>query len=217
MTKYTTRLRQGANVRFSLTAIIVVLAAVFMVWPNYQKLIKIRTDIFEFDEQAAGSEFELELERDQYRLLKAKYSLRVETNQRVISTILPEKTGETKVVRELEKKVNELTGSDKSLILEAVNFGKITLVKDMDYLVLPSKIKLLGTKEKLMAFLRYLEKTGNITAGDKATRLLDVKDMNMKIKDRGSKTEMVKEVLVDLTVNAYSLPSPEEIAASKAK
>ncbi|MBU1089492.1 hypothetical protein KKF38_01705 [Patescibacteria group bacterium] len=219
MTKYTTRLRQGANIRLGITVIIAALAAVFMAWPNYQKLIKTHANIFELDSQIADSELELESERDQYRLLKAKYSIRAETDQRIIATILPEKTEETKIIRELEKKANELTGSDKSLVLESVNFGKATSIKDVDYLILPIKIKLLGTKEKLMTFLRYLEKTGNINSDDdEATRLLDVKDVSMKIKDRGSKTEMTEEINVELAVNAYSLPSLEEIAASnKAK
>ena len=218
MTKYTSRLRRGANIRLSLTAIIAVLATVFMIWPNYQKLVKTRANILEFDKQTTDDELKLESERDLYRLLKAEYSVRAETDQRIISTILPKKEEETKIVRELEKKVNQLAGSDKSLVLEMVNFGKATLVKDMDYLILPIKIKLLGTKEKLMAFFRYLEKTGstNIT-DDKAVRLLDMKSVSMKIKDRGSKTEMTEEITVDLAVNAYSLPSSEEIAINKAK
>ncbi|MCK5472268.1 hypothetical protein KAI54_03720 [Candidatus Gracilibacteria bacterium] len=214
MTKYTSRLRQGANIRFGLTVIIAVLAAIFIIWPNYQKLIEVRAKILEVDKQTVDSELELESERDQYRILKAEYNLRAKTNQRIISTILPERAEETKIIRELEKKANELAGGNESLILEMVNFGKTSLVKDMDYLILPIKIRLLGTKEKLMAFLRYFEKTGNITVDDEATRLLDVKDVNMKIKDRGSKTEIMKEITIDITVNAYNLPSLEKIAAS---
>ncbi|MFH1546133.1 MAG: hypothetical protein ABIE14_02050, partial [Patescibacteria group bacterium] len=106
MTKYTTRLRQGDNIRLGITVIIAALAAVFMAWPNYQKLIETRASIFESDEQIADSELELESERDQYRLLKAEYSIRAETDQRIIATILPEKTEETKIIRELEKKAN---------------------------------------------------------------------------------------------------------------
>ena len=218
MTKYTSRLRQGANIRLGLAAVITILTGVFVAWPNYQKLIETRASIVKLDKQIVDSELELESERDRYRLLKAEYSIRAETDQRTISTILPEKAEETNIIRELEKKANELAGSDKSLTLELVNFGKATSVKDVDHLTVPIKIKLLGTKEKLMAFLRYLEKTGSITADDnRATRLLDVKDVSMKIKERGSKTAMTEEITVELAVNAYNLPYSKEIAASETK
>ncbi len=218
MTKYTTRLHQGANIRFGLAMIIAIIASVFMVWPNYQNLTETRANIIEADNQITYAEIEIGSERDQYRILKAEYSIRVETDQKMISTVLPEKTDETNIIRALEKKANELAGSDKSLTLETVSFGKTSSEKDADYLSLPIKMKLTGTKEKLMAFLRYLEKTGNITINkDKATRLLDVQDVSMQLKDRGSKTEVANEVSLDLSVNTYILPSLEEIKSKKRK
>jgi Tfp pilus assembly protein PilO len=217
MTKYITRLRQGANIRFGIAALIATLAVIFMIWPSYQKLMDARAGIRDADEQTSDIEIELGVKRDQYRLLKAEYSILAATDQKVISSILPEKAEETNIVRELEKKVNELAGSDKSLVLETVNFGKAGSTKDVDYLTLPIKINVSGTKDKIMTFLRYLEKTGNIIAGeDKAARLLDVQDITMQIKDRGTKTEITQGINVDLSVNAYNLPSPEEIAVNRA-
>ncbi len=78
--------------------------------------------------------------------------------------------------------------------------------KEADHYTLPIKINLMGTREKLMAFLRYLEKTGNV-ADEKATRLLDVKDISVSMKDRGSSTKEADEVAIDLAVDAYFMPS----------
>ncbi len=208
MTRYITRLHQGANIRFGLATAVVVLFGIFVAWPNLQELVKTRANINEINVQIDDAEIELEAERNQYRLLKAEYSIRAETDQKTISTILPEEAGVTDIVRELEKKVNEIIG----LTLDAVTFGKTTPVKEADYFILPIKIKLSGTEEKLMTFLRHLEKTGNIIANDnQATRLLDVQDVTMKFKDRDTKTEMEEEISINFSVNAYNLPSSKKI------
>ena len=215
MTKYITRLSKGANIRFGIAATIMVLAIVFIVWPNYQRLVETRANISKINEDITNEESKLEIERNEYRLLKAKYSIGAEADQKTISTILPEETEETNIVRELEREVNELAGDDKLLVLENVNFGKPTSVKDADHLVLPIEIKISGKKERLMTLLRYLEKTGGIiTGGNRASRLLDVKDVTMSLKDHNA---IAKGVKIDLSVNAYNLPSLEVIAANKAK
>lgn len=212
MTKYITRLRQGANIRFGLAAAITIIATIFLVWPSYKQLIQTRTDIATVDSQAIDIEIKLEVERDEYRLLKNDYGLNATTDENTITTILPETAEETGIVRELERKANELTGSNNSLILESVNIGKSSAKKDADYLSLPIKINLTGTKEKLLAFLRYLEKTGSIIENE-ATRLIDVQDVSMQIKNRGTQTSIANEISVDISANAYVLPTPEEIAA----
>ena len=218
MTKYITRLKQGAQIRFGLSAVIVLLASIFMIWPNYQKFVETRASIILSDQKIANEEIELETERDSYRLLKAEYNANAESSNRIILTILPQNTEETNIVRELEKKANELAGDDQSFVLEKINFGKNTAEKNTDYFVLPIKIGISGSQAKIMAFLRYLEKTGSISAETgKATRLLDIKEVSIDLKNRGTKTEMENNITADLSIDSYSLPSLEEIATAKAE
>ncbi|MCF7836504.1 hypothetical protein K9N08_01180 [Candidatus Gracilibacteria bacterium] len=218
MTKYITRLEQGAQIRFGLSAVIVLLASFFIIWPNYQKFVATRKNIILTDQKIANEEIELETERDIYRALKTQYNTEAILSDKTISTILPKNAEETNIVRELEKKANELAGDDKSFVLEKVNFGKNTAQKDSDYFVLPIKISISGSEEKIMTFLRYLEKTGSISAEvGKATRLLDIKDISIDLKNRGAQTEMENNITADLSIDSYSLPTSEEIAAAKTK
>lgn len=217
MTKYTDRIRQGANIRFGLAALIVIIAAIFLVWPSFKQITQARAGISNADDQIIETELKLEAERNEYRLLKNEYGIDATLDQSTITKILPESAEETAIVRELERKANELSGDNNSLILESVNIGKSSSEKDVDYLSLPIKINLTGTKEKLLAFLRYLEKSGVVVDDQLATRLLDVQDVSMQIKNRGSQTSASSEINVDITANAYILPTPEEIAARKAK
>ncbi|MFH0776242.1 MAG: hypothetical protein V1936_01360 [Patescibacteria group bacterium] len=214
MTKYVTRLNQGANIRFGLAGAIALLAAIFMIWPDYSQLTRTQAEIASIDQQTAETELDLDAERNSYRLLKSEYGLNATTDQKAITAILPETANETNIAREFERAANELAGDSGSLVLESVNIGKAIGEKDVDYLALPIKMNLTGTKEKLLAFLRYLEKTGSASS---ASRLIDVQDVNLQIKNRGSQIEAVPEITVDISANAYILPTPEEIAASKAK
>ncbi|MFH0834699.1 MAG: hypothetical protein V2A63_04940 [Patescibacteria group bacterium] len=208
MTTYTSRLRKGANIRFGLAAGILFIAAIFLIWPNYKQLVQDKTNISELNKQLSSSELELDAERNQYRLLKNEYGLEANTSENTIATILPEKADETDIVRMLEQRANELGGEEKSLILDSVNIGSPSPIKDVDHLSLPIKINLVGTKDKLLAFIRYLEKTGLSTTDDQATRLIDIQDVNMQIDNRAN----TNEIKVQISANAYILPSPEEIA-----
>ncbi|MCF7846082.1 MAG: hypothetical protein K9L85_02490 [Candidatus Peribacteraceae bacterium] len=217
MTNYTARLKRGANIRFGLAAAIALIAAIFLIWPNYRQLSETRAGIADLDSQMIDAELELEAERNEYRLLKNEYSLSAATDEGTIVAILPETSKETEIARELERKANELSGDNDSLILESVTIGKASNKKEVDYLELPIKISVIGSKEKILAFLRYLEKTGTVTDGEQAARLIDVQNVSLQIKNRGSQTNSTSnEINVDIAANAYVLPTPEEIAASKA-
>ncbi|MFH1375550.1 MAG: hypothetical protein ABIH35_02665 [Patescibacteria group bacterium] len=214
MPKYETRLRQAAKIRLGLAAAIVVVVAVFSVWPNYQELRTKSVRVEMLQSEISAIETKLEAERDIYRALKTEYGARAATDQRTITAILPETAEQTKIVRELEAYTNELAGKDDSLILSSINFGRLVETKDVDHITIPLKVNFVATKEKLMAFLRYLERTGNIVAGNKASRLLDVQEVNLQVKDRDSDS-VREEINVDLSVNAYALPSILEGAPAK--
>lgn len=206
MPKYETRLRQAAKIRLGLAAVIAVVVAVFSVWPNYQELqVKnARTEMLR--SEISAIETRLEAERNIYRTLKTEYGVRAATDQQTITEILPETAEQTKIVRGLETYVNELTGKDDSLVLNSINFGRLVEAKDVDYITVPFKANLVATKEKLMALLRHLERTGNIVTGGDASRLLDVEEVNIQVRDRGS-AAVREEINVDLSINAYALPS----------
>lgn len=215
MTKYTANLRKGANIRFGLSIVILALIVIFVAVPQYQQFIETRSGISRADQEIRLAESDLETKRDEYRILKAQYNQRAETDQKAILSILPQDAAITDIVRELEKKANELS-QDGSFAIETVNFGKSKSDKEVDYLTLPIKINASGSKANIIAFLRYLEKSGSIASDSgQASRLLDVENVTLQAKDRGDKTDLTQDITVDLSVNAYNLPSPEEIAAAK--
>jgi hypothetical protein len=211
MTKYAEQLNQKANIRFGLSAVLIIIATIFMIWPSYKQLVKVRADIVESDKKILNTRTMLAEERDQYSLLKAAYSIRMTTDKEVITSILPDSTNETDIVRELEKKAVELAGKDKSFFLDTISFSKPSSIRDTDYLALGLKISAVGTREKLTSFLRYLEKTGNVLDKDMPSRFIDVQTINLSAKDRGTSAEINKEVTMNILSNAYVLPSIENI------
>lgn len=217
MTTYTARLRQSANIRFVLTVAILILAGIFSFWPSFQQLKTARTNIASLDDQAKTIALDLESQRSQYRLLKNDYALAAIKDQSTIATILPIATDETKIVRALEQQARDISGDDESLVLVSVNIGSATNQDKSDYSALPIKISLTGTKEKLMSFLHTLEKTGSTVENSEiATRLIDVRDISVQIKDRGAQTVTAgAEVGMEISANAYFMPSAQEAASKK--
>lgn len=217
MTKYAEQMHQKANIRFGLAALLLIIATIFIIWPDYQQLRESQADIVSTDQQIVNAEANLAIERDAYRKLKDTYNKSAVRDQQTIAAVLPESAHQTDIVRTLEAKVNELAGSDTSLFLETVNFSKVSVVRDSDHLYMPIDINIVGAKEKLMAFLRYLEKTGSTNTNEEPSRFIDVQEVSMQIKDRGSATDMEQGIMMDISANAYILPSLEEINASKKK
>ena len=76
MSKYVTRLRRKAQIRFALALIIFVLTTIFVVLPKYQQMVEAKEKIAVTDEEVLKNSSILELERDKYRDLKSEYSLR---------------------------------------------------------------------------------------------------------------------------------------------
>ncbi len=213
MTTYTARLRQGANIRFVLAVTILILAGIFSFWPSYQQLKTARTDIASLDDQAKTIALDLESQRDQYRLLKNDYALTAIKDESAIATILPTAANETKIVRALEQQARDISGDDNnSLVLVSVNIGSANNQDKTDYLSLPIKISLTGTKEKLMSFLHALEKTGGaVDTSEAATRLIDVRDISLQTKNRGEKiASSGAEVSMEISANAYFMPIAQE-------
>lgn len=212
MTTYTNRLRQSANIRFGLAAAILILAGIFLFWPNYQQLMQSRASISSLNEEIENVQLELEIERSEYRLLKNNYARTAAIDESTIATILPVAAAETNIVRMLEQKVNEMSNNNSSLILESVNIGSASLEKDTDYFALPIKISLTGTKEKLLSFLHYLEKTGSTSENENPTRLIEVQDINLQLSDRGAQSSALSdEVKMEISANTYFLPSTQKI------
>jgi Tfp pilus assembly protein PilO len=209
MTNYANKLRQGAKVRFALTLIVLVLAGIFIVKPNYQQLISSRASILELNEESDKVELELKTKRDEYRVLKNNYALEAIKDKNTIATILPIDAQKTEIVRMLEQKVNDIANQDSSNILESINIGTAKEQKGSDHFSLPIKISLNGTKDKLMTFLRSLEETGSTTKNSESvSRFIDIQDINLKIKDRGIKNSSSSEdVAIEISANTYFLPS----------
>ncbi|MFA6458103.1 MAG: GspMb/PilO family protein [Patescibacteria group bacterium] len=216
MTTYTAHLRQSANIRFALIAAILVITGVFLFWPDYKQLQSSLAEIAKLDDQIKSVSLELEGHRDQYRILKNDYALAAVRDESTITTILPLTANETDIVRALEQQARDISGDNSSLVLNSINIGSANNQDKSDYLALPIKISLTGTKEKLMSFLHTLEKTGGAAENSEAsTRLISVQDINLQAKDRGAQTEASnEEISMEISVNAYFLPTLQEQAAS---
>ncbi|MDD3066669.1 MAG: hypothetical protein PHO48_02450 [Candidatus Gracilibacteria bacterium] len=209
MAKYEDRLRRSAKVRFGISAVIFLCLVIFVIIPSWQKLTNENGQLAELKTKIADTESSLELNRDSYRDLKEDYAYRAEVDQKAITTALPENAEQTTIVREIEAYTNQLAGSNRTLVLNSINFNKPVKKDDIDYVVLPFKMSLTTTKENLMGLLRYLEHTGSITSGStNAGRLLDVQDIDIQVSD--SDANGIGTITADLMVNAYILPTKTE-------
>lgn len=203
MSKYRNRLRRNTNIYFVLAVLLVVLVSIFVVWPNYKLLVEKTTTLADLRTQIEKTEGKLNSSRDDYRLLKNDYASLAINNKTSIGVILPEEALQTSIVRELEKYVNKLKQSNLEISLNEVRFSRSESNKDVDYQTLPFKISLVATRAGLMDFLRHLENSGDLTTGtDKTARLLNATDINIK------KNSETGKLNVDLSVNAYFLPTP---------
>ena len=123
-------------------------------------------------------------------------------------TILPDETAETDLVRMLETEAVKLAGDDPaSFSLESVGFGSSQKEQDADYSILPISIDIKGNDEKLMEFIRYLEKTGNSSVEDVAvaTRLLEIESIDLQLPE-----DEEDEIQVGLSLNAFVMNDPQE-------
>jgi len=204
MLRYITRLRRQAQIYFVLAFVILVLMSIFVVWPNYRKTVETKQKIIIADEMIVAKGAILEIERDKYRDLKKDYSLRAESDGRAITIILPSDTAETDIIRMLESEAISLAGDDPaSFSLKLVNFGSPEKKQERDYFALPFKINMEGEKDKIIEFVRFLEKTGSTSIGDNAavTRLLEVQSIDLQLPQ-----ESADEVQISLSVNAFFMP-----------
>jgi len=209
MAKYEDRLRRSTKVRFGISAVIFLCLVIFVIIPSWQKLTNENSQLAELKTKIAETESNLEINRDSYRDLKEDYAYRAEVDQKAITTALPENAEQTTIVREIEAYTNQLAGSNRTLVLNSINFNKPVKKDDIDYVVLPFKMSLTTTKENLMGLLRYLEHTGSITSGStNAGRLLDVQDIDIQVSD--SDANGIGTITADLMVNAYILPTKTE-------
>lgn len=211
MAKYEDRLRRSAKVRFGISAAIFLCLVIFVVIPSWQKFTNENSQLTDLKTKIEDTESNLELNRDSYRDLKEDYAYRAEVDQKAIATALPENPEQTMIVREIEAYTNQLAGSNRTLVLNSINFNKPVQKDDIDYTILPFKMSLTTTKENLMGLLRYLEHTGSITSGSaNAGRLLDVQDIDIQVADNDANG--IGTITADLMVNAYILPTKTEVA-----
>jgi len=208
MSKYVTRLRRKAQIRFVLALAVFILTSIFVVWPQYRKMVEVKEKIVIVDEEISKSDAILEVERDKYRDLKKDYSVRAALDEKIILAILPDKSTETDIVRMLESEAIKLAGDDpESFSLEAVSFGSPQESQEADYSILPLGINIKGDEKKLMDFVRYLEKTGNtsIESSETATRLLEIESINLQLPEKSD-----DEIQISLSVNAFFMEELSE-------
>lgn len=211
MTKFETRLRQSAYFRLAIAAIILVLVGVFIVYPGYREFNEKRILVTTLQTKIKTIDNALNTERNKYRLLKADYTAKAAVSQKTVETVLPSLPNRTDIVREIEEYSNQFADNE-TFELKVINFGKATQNKDADYTTIALKIGFSSTKENLLKFLHHLENTGNTSVTtEQASRLLDVKDINIQTQNKNSAENNEVEIInVELSINAYALPEIQE-------
>lgn len=186
-----------------LTAVVLVAAAVYGYF-QFQDLSRAQTALA--DGQSRLSEmtgFETQI-ADQYAALKTAFDQDFEDVRSAIDGVLPPEENYTALTKTLDDFVLTLNRQSPSIFMSNLKFSQPRMDAHEEYAILPFTVTLSTTRANLERFLRFAENSGSL---DDATRLLDVRSININFPGEsgvaGISGQQEDLLTVSLSMNAY--------------
>lgn len=141
---------------------------------------------------------------EQYTTLKASFDEDFDEVQAAIEGVFPSVEDYTSLTEDLDQLVLTLNRQSPSIFMSNLKFSQPRFDDKEGYATLPFSLTLQTTRTNLERFLEYAETSGSL---DDASRLLDVRSININFPGQGGTAASAAQgsdlLSVSLNVNAY--------------
>lgn len=191
-----------------LTVAVLIVAGVYGFF-QFQKLSTAQVALADGEVRLAEMKtFETQIS-EQYTSLKSAFDEDFSEVQTAIEGVFPSSEDYTALTEDLDQLVLTLNRQSPSIFMSNLKFSQPRFEEERGYAVLPFSMTLQTTRANLERFLAYAENSGSL---DDASRLLDVRSININFPGQGGGATQGADLLsVSLNVNAYfQMPAVEQ-------